>query len=64
MLMDLARPLKEGDTVPITLTSWTRRARTQKIEVRASVRALTAAARDAGQALTGLPHCCNAAISR
>jgi len=43
MLMDLTRPLKEGDTVPITLTVVDKAGRTQKIDVRASVRALTAA---------------------
>ena len=42
MLMDLTRPLKEGDIVPITLTVVDKAGKTQKIEVRASVRALTA----------------------
>lgn len=43
MLMDLTRPLKEGDTVPLTLTVVDPAGRTQKVDVRASVRALTAA---------------------
>ena len=43
MLMDLTRPLKEGDTVPITLTVVDKSGKAQKIDVRASVRALTAA---------------------
>jgi periplasmic copper chaperone A len=43
MLMDLARPLKEGETIPLTLTVTDASGRTQKIEVRADVRALTAA---------------------
>ena len=42
MLMDLTRPLKEGDTVPITLTVVDKAGKTQKIEVSASVRAITA----------------------
>jgi hypothetical protein len=41
MLMDLVEPLKEGDTVPITLTVADKAGKTQKIEVRASVRSLT-----------------------
>ena len=44
MLMDLTRPLKEGDTVPLTLTIVDRTGKAQKVEVRASVKALTAAA--------------------
>ena len=44
MLMDLTRPFKEGDTVPITLTVVDKAGRAQKIEVRANVRSLTAAA--------------------
>ena len=42
MLMDLVAPLKEGETVPITLTVADKAGRTQKVEVRAAVRALTA----------------------
>ena len=42
MLMDLVAPLKEGDTVPITLTVADKAGKTQKVEVRAAVRALTA----------------------
>jgi copper(I)-binding protein len=44
MLMDLTRPLKEGETIPLTLTVTDASGRTQKIEVRAAVRGLTAAA--------------------
>jgi len=40
MLMDLVGPLKEGDTVPITLTVADKAGKTQKVEVRAAVRAL------------------------
>jgi periplasmic copper chaperone A len=43
MLMDLTRPLKEGETIPLTLTVADAAGRMQKIEVRAAVRALTAA---------------------
>jgi copper(I)-binding protein len=42
MLMDLTRPLKEGDTIPIILTVVDKAGKTQKVDVRASVRALTA----------------------
>jgi copper(I)-binding protein len=42
MLMDLARPLAEGDTVPITLTVADRSGKTQQVEVRAAVRSVTA----------------------
>jgi copper(I)-binding protein len=44
MLMNLTRPLNEGDTVPITLTVVDKTGKAQKIEVRAGVRSLTAAA--------------------
>jgi copper(I)-binding protein len=44
MLMGLTAPLKEGDTVPITLTVADPSGKTQKVEVRATVRALTAPA--------------------
>ena len=40
MLMDLVAPLKEGETVPITLTVADKAGKTQKVEVRAAVRAL------------------------
>ena len=56
MLMDLTRPLKEGDTIPITLTVVDNAGKTQKIEVRASVRALTATAPQSRGTLTGLLH--------
>jgi periplasmic copper chaperone A len=42
MLMALREPLKEGDTVPITLTVVDKAGKTQKVEVRAAVRAMTA----------------------
>ena len=42
MLMDLTRPLKEGDTIPITLTVVDGAGKSQQVEVRASVRALAA----------------------
>lgn len=44
MLMDLAQPLKAGDTVPITLTVVDKAGKAQKVEVRAGVRPLTNAA--------------------
>ena len=40
MLMDLARPLKEGDVVPLTLTFVDKAGAKQAVEVRAAVRAL------------------------
>ena len=40
MLMDLAQPLKEGDTVPLTLTVEDTAGKKQTIEVKAPVRAL------------------------
>jgi copper(I)-binding protein len=42
MLMGLTAPLKEGDTVPITLTVVDRTGKTRSVEVRAAVRPLTA----------------------
>jgi copper(I)-binding protein len=45
MLMGLASPLKEGDTVPVTLTFKAKDGKTQTVEVKAPVRALTAAAK-------------------
>ncbi len=44
MLMDLAQPLKEGDTVPLTLTFEDKAGKKQTVEVKAPVRALTAGA--------------------
>jgi copper(I)-binding protein len=40
MLMDLARPLTEGDSVPITLTFEDKSGKKQSVEVKAAVRAL------------------------
>ena len=42
MLMDLAQPLEEGDTVPVTLTFEDKGGRKTRVEIKASVRALTA----------------------
>ena len=42
MMMDLAQPLKEGDTVPLTLTFEDQAGKKQTVEVKAPVRALTA----------------------
>jgi copper(I)-binding protein len=42
MMMELAQPLKEGDTVPLTLTFEDKAGKKQTIEVKAPVRALTA----------------------
>jgi copper(I)-binding protein len=44
MLMDLAQPLKEGEAVPLTLTFEDKAGKKQTVEVKATVRALTAAA--------------------
>jgi hypothetical protein len=44
MLMDLTQPLKEGETVPVTLTFEDKAGRKQTVEVKAPVRALTAPA--------------------
>jgi hypothetical protein len=43
MLMDLAQPLKEGDSVPVTLTVEDKSGKKQAVEVKAQVRGLTAA---------------------
>ncbi len=40
MLMDLAKPLKEGDTVPLTLTFEDKTGKKQTVVVKAPVRAL------------------------
>lgn len=45
MLMDLAQPLKEGDTVPLTLSFEDKAGKKQTVEVKALVRALTAPAK-------------------
>jgi copper(I)-binding protein len=42
MLMDLKAPLKEGDTVPMTLTFEDKAGRKSTVEVKAPVRALSA----------------------
>ncbi len=44
MLMELKQPLKEGETVPVTLTFEDKAGRTQTVEVKAPVRALAAPA--------------------
>ena len=49
MLMELKQPLKEGETVPVTLTFEDKAGKRQAVEVRAPVRALTAPAKDATQ---------------
>ena len=51
MLMELRQPLKEGETVPVTLNFEDKAGRKQSVEVKAAVRALTAAppAKDARQ---------------
>jgi copper(I)-binding protein len=42
MLMDLRQPLAKGEAVPITLTVRSADGKTEKVEVRAEVRDLTA----------------------
>jgi copper(I)-binding protein len=42
MLMDLAKPLQEGDTVPLRLTFEDKAGKRSTVEVKAQVRALTA----------------------
>jgi copper(I)-binding protein len=42
MLMDLAKPLQEGDTVPLRLTFEDKAGKKSTVEVKAQVRALTA----------------------
>ena len=44
MMMDLAQPLREGDTVPLTLTFEDKAGKKQTVEVKAAVRPLTAPA--------------------
>jgi copper(I)-binding protein len=46
MLMDLKQPLKEGETVPVTLNFEDKSGRKQAVEVKATVKALTAPAKD------------------
>ena len=41
MLMDLVKPLKEGDTVPLQLTFEDKAGKKQTVEVKAEVKALT-----------------------
>jgi copper(I)-binding protein len=48
MLFDLAQPLKEGDTVPLTLTFVDKTGKKESVEVSASVKALTAGGSPAG----------------
>ena len=43
MLMDLAHPLREGESIPVTLTFADREGRKTTQEINAPVRALTAA---------------------
>jgi copper(I)-binding protein len=43
MLMELKQPLKEGETVPVTLTFEDKAGKKQTVEVKAPVKALTAA---------------------
>ena len=43
MLMDLTGPLREGDTVPLTLTVEDKAGKKETLEVKAQVKALTAA---------------------
>ena len=47
MLMDLKQPLKEGETVPVTLTFEDKAGKKQTLEIKAPVRALNAPAKDA-----------------
>jgi hypothetical protein len=47
MLMELKQPLKEGETVPVTLTFEDKSGKRQAVEVKAPVRALTTPAKDA-----------------
>ena len=44
MLMDLVKPLKEGDTVPLQLTFEDRAGRKSMVEVKAAVKSLTGGA--------------------
>jgi copper(I)-binding protein len=48
MLMQVPRPLKEGETVPVTLTVETKDGKRQTVEVKAPVKALTAGTHDMG----------------
>ena len=47
MLMELKQPLKEGETVPVTLTFEDKAGRKQSLEIKVPVRALTAPPKDA-----------------
>ena len=42
MLMDLVKPLKEGDTVPLQLTFEDKAGKKSTVEVKAAVKSLTA----------------------
>lgn len=48
MLMDLPRPVREGETVPLTLVFEGKDGRRQTLEVQAPVRALNAGAKPSG----------------
>ena len=52
MLMDLVKPLKEGDTVPLQLTFEDKAGKKQTVEVKALVRPLTASGSRRRQTLT------------
>ncbi len=55
MLMDLKRPLKKGETVPIKLKFQGKDGKPQEVEVKAEVRDLTTAPKDAGHG-GGMKH--------
>lgn len=48
MLMDLKQPLRKGDTVPIKLKFQGKDGKRHEVEIKAEVRDLTAASKDAG----------------
>jgi copper(I)-binding protein len=48
MLMDLKQPLKKGETVPLRLKFQGKDGKAQEVEIKAEVRDLTAASKDAG----------------
>lgn len=48
MLMDLKQPLKKGETVPLKLKFQGKDGKPQELEIKAEVRDLTAASKDAG----------------
>lgn len=49
MLMDLKQPMKEGDTVPLTLVFEGKDGKRESVEVKAAVRALNTAGKPAAQ---------------